>query len=427
MGGHILAARTSVRGMRMESRRGSGVNDLKLQNRRLVLRTIAEHPMISRAEISLATGLSKMTMSNIIGELMQAGVVCESAQERSGAAALGRRPGYLDLADTSPCEIGVFISRHGVQVSVGDLRTRVLWTHSEPYPAVMNEQLLIEMTLAGIRRALQNCRRPVLGIGLAAIGPVSIERGTILRPANFFGMRDVPIVRAVAEETGYPVCFTSDNMAGAQAEKLFGEGRAHENFLFLLLWEGIGCGVVVDGKLHAGEHGLGGELGHTSICFDGPVCSCGSRGCLETYANTEHMAEHVRRRIAGGETSVLQGQPLNWATILNAASVGDGVALSAVEEYCDYLSCALVTMVNVFDPEIIYLCQHESGEGAALLAGLLQKRIYARMLAPDCRRMSVRCASFGERAVMAGSLALVAGKVFDGSLPFMPFHAEGGK
>ena len=75
MGGHVLAARTSVRGMRMESRRGSGVNDLKLQNRRLVLRTIAERPMISRAEISLATGLSKMTMSNIIGELMQAGVV----------------------------------------------------------------------------------------------------------------------------------------------------------------------------------------------------------------------------------------------------------------------------------------------------------------------------------------------------------------
>ena len=71
----------------------------------------------------------------------------------------------------------------------------------------------------------------------------------------------MPIVRAIEEDTGYPVFFTADSMAGAQGEKLFGEGRAHDNFLFLMLWEGIGCGVVVDGKLHAGEHGLGGELG----------------------------------------------------------------------------------------------------------------------------------------------------------------------
>ena len=95
----------------METLRGSSVNDVKLQNRRLVLRTIVERPMISRAEIAEATGLSKMSMSNIIGELMQAGVVCEPAQARTETVTPGRRPAYLDLADTSPCEVGVFISR----------------------------------------------------------------------------------------------------------------------------------------------------------------------------------------------------------------------------------------------------------------------------------------------------------------------------
>ena len=104
----------------------------------------------------------------------------------------------------------------------------------------MDERTLVGMTLALIREALANCRRPVLGIGIAAIGPVSTQRGTLLQPANFYGIHDVPIVRIVAEETGYPVFFTADSMAGAQGEKLFGEGRAHDNFLFLLLWEGIG-------------------------------------------------------------------------------------------------------------------------------------------------------------------------------------------
>ena len=406
--------------MCMENLRGSSVNDVKLQNRRLVLCTIVERPMISRGEIAEATGLSKMSMSNIIGELMQAGIVCEPAQARAESASPGRRPAYLDLADASPCEVGVFISRHDVQVAVGDLRTHVFWSRSASYPERMDERTLVGMTLALIREALANCRRPVLGIGIAAIGPVSTQRGTLLQPANFYGIHDVPIVRIVAEETGYPVFFTADSMAGAQGEKLFGEGRAHDNFLFLLLWEGIGCGVVVDGKLHAGEHGLGGELGHTSIRFDGPVCPCGSRGCLELYASTARMAEHVRARVEAGEPSLLKGAQLNWSTILNAAVAGDNAARSAVEEYCDYLSCALVNMVNVFDPEIIYICQYENPKAGELLAALLQERVRACMLAPDCRRMSVRCSTFGSRSVMTGALALVAGKVFDGTLPFMP-------
>ncbi len=121
-----------------------------------------------------------------------------------------------------------------------------------------------------------------------------------------------------------------------------------------------------------------------------------------------------------GEPSLLKAQQLNWSTILNAAVAGDNAARSAVEEYCDYLSCALVNMVNVFDPEIIYICQYENPKAGELLAALLQERVYARMLAPDCRRMSVRCSTFGARSVMTGALALVAGKVFDGTLPFMP-------
>lgn len=404
----------------MENQRGSGVGDVKLQNRRLVLRTIVARPMISRAEIAEATGLSKMSVTNIVGELMQAGVVCEPAQGRGETGAPGRRPGYLDLSAGSPCEIGVFISRHSVRVSVGDLRARVLWTKDLPYPAEMDAPTLINLALDGVRAALRQCRRPVLGIGVVAIGPVNSERGTLLRPANFFGLHDIPIVRAVADETGYPVFLASDNMAGAQGEKLYGEGRAHENFLFLLLWEGIGCGVVVDGKLHTGSHGVGGELGHNSICFDGPPCSCGSRGCLESYANTRRMAAQVRERIASGAHSALSGKPLDWNAILAAAIAGDAPALEAVESYCDYLSCALVNMVNMFDPEIIYVCQHGDRAAGELLSRMLEARVNARMLAPDCRRVALKCASFGEDAVVIGSLALVARRAFDGSLPIIP-------
>lgn len=406
----------------MDHRQGRDVYDVKVENRCLVLQTIAQRPMISRAELAAATGLSKMSMSNIIGELMQLGIVCEPVNGRLEAVTAGRKPRYLDLAETSPCVIGIFISRYGVQVSLGDLRARILWTQHEPYPAMMDSEKLIEMTLRAIERAQKDCIRPILGVGIAAIGPVSTERGTILSPANFFGMHDVPIVQAVREATGYPVFLSSDNMAGAQAEKLFGEGRAHQNFLFLLIWEGIGCGIIVDGRPHVGQRGLGGELGHASICYNGPVCSCGARGCLELYANTGRMAEHVRSRIASGEASMLSGAELNWKNILRAACAEDAAALSAVREYCGFLSCALVNMVNVFDPEIIYLCQNECEEVGQLLSRLIQRELDTHMLAPDCRCVTVRSATFGSNAAVIGSLALVAARVFDGTVPFAADH-----
>ena len=406
--------------MCMENLRGSSVNDVKLQNRRLVLCTIVERPMISRGEIAEATGLSKMSMSNIIGELMQAGIVCEPAQARRGVRLSG-----------PPARIfgsGGCVSLRGRRLYFPPRRSG--GGGRSAHARLLEPQRVLPGAdgRAHIGR-YDACAHPRGAGKLPASGVGDRHRhhrsgqhaaGTLLQPANFYGIHDVPIVRIVAEETGYPVFFTADSMAGAQGEKLFGEGRAHDNFLFLLLWEGIGCGVVIDGKLHAGEHGLGGELGHTSIRFDGPVCPCGSRGCLELYASTARMAEHVRARVEAGEPSLLKGAQLNWSTILNAAVAGDNAARSAVEEYCDYLSCALVNMVNVFDPEIIYICQYENPKAGELLAALLQERVRARMLAPDCRRMSVRCSTFGSRSVMTGALALVAGKVFDGTLPFMP-------
>ena len=399
-------------------RQGRGVNDVKKENRCLVLRTIVQRPMISRGELAQATGLSKMSMSNIIGELMQLGIVRETDEGRCVTGVMGRRPGYLDLTDNSPCVIGVFISRQSVQVTVGDLRTHILLSEKREYPERMDESKLIGLTLEAIHKVRRGLKRQVLGIGIAAIGPVSTQRGTILSPANFFGLHDIAIVGAVAEDTKLPVFLASDNMASAQAEKLFGEGRDHANFLFLLIWEGIGCGIIVGGKPYVGERGLGGELGHTSICFDGPACTCGGRGCLELYANTQRMAGQVREWIREGGSSCLAGQTMDWRGIWRAALKGDRAALLACEQYCDYLACALVNMVNVFDPELIYLCQQEDQQGARLIIRLLEERIRRASLAPDCRQVPVRSASFGAQAAVMGSLALVAGRVFDGTLPF---------
>ena len=157
-------------------------------------------------------------------------------------------------------------------------------------------------------------------------------------------------------------------------------------------------------------------MGHTSIDLNGPKCPCGSCGCLELYASTDRMLRHIRARLP-------QGVPMpvrHWEEIWRAATGGMPEAISAAEEYCDALSCALTNMVNVFDPELIYLYQHADRQADEMMIRMLMQRINRRALAQDCRQVEVRRASFGEQAALIGALALAIAHVFDGKLSFYP-------
>ena len=398
----------------MDVRTGQSAVDLKIANRCLVLRTIAENPLISRGALAGATRLSKMSVSNIISEFAQQDLVRESENEQPCSGAPGRKASLLDLSPTSPCLMGVLVTRWNVEVVLGDLRANILRLEQREYTPEMTVEILIRMILDAIDAVQHGFDRRILGIGIAAIGPVSKSRGTILAPSNFFGIRDVPIVEVVHKHTGLPVFFSSDSAAAALAEKLMGDGRGHANFLFVLIHEGIGCGVIVNDRPYMGDHGLGGELGHTVIDIDGPLCPCGRRGCLELYASTGRMLRHIRAHLPPDVPMALK----SWEDIWNAAVDGIPEAVSAAEEYADALACALSNMVNVFDPELIYLYQHTYREADELMMRLLSERINKSALAQDCRHVAVRPASFGKQAALTGTLALVLSEIFDGKLSF---------
>lgn len=400
----------------MRAHSGKSSSDLRIANRCMVLQSIVEHPFITRSELAEKAKLSKMSVSNIISELMENDVVKEIMPEEPSASAgiPGRKAGLLDLADDSPCVLGVLITRWSIQVALGDLRARILRLEQRDHDSEMNQEKLLSAIKDLIDLARSGFDRRILAVGVVSMGPVDRERGIILSPANFYGMHDVPVVEAVRAHTGLPVFFSSDSMAAAQAETLLGEGRCHSNLLFLLIHEGIGCGIIVNGSPYAGARGLSGELGHTTIDQNGPRCACGNRGCLETYASTERMLRHIRARSEGHGEAALPIR--SWEEIWRAATSGVSAAVSAIEEYCDALSTALVNMVNVFDPELIYLYQHADRRADDMMIRLLMERINRRMLARDCRQIEVRRASFGEQAVLIGSLALSIVRVFDGEL-----------
>lgn len=212
----------------------------------------------------------------------------------------------------------------------------------------------------------------------------------LLRPAAFFGITDFPVAALLAERYVLPVRVLNDMNAAALAEKLFGAGRELDNFLYVGISNGIGAGIISGGRLYRDTSGYAGEIGHMCINFDGPVCTCGSRGCLETYANMPVLLARLRQAV---------GKPVSTADF--AALEGDPACAAVFRDTADKLAAALVNAANLFDPQCIFL-GHEAvflpQSCLARIAVLLERRT----LAAGYQKIPLRLSAFGEKAPLLG-------------------------
>lgn len=392
----------------MQSATGGNARDMKSTNRLLMLRLLCTGGAAARTELAARTGLTKMTASNIIAELLAAGLVEE--QHPGHSAGAGRRAGLLALAPGAPAVLGVFVGRRHCSVLAATLGAEVLAQQSAAYPDTLTPALLLDL-IAGLYVDVRTqYGGPLLGCGISAVGPLNADTGTLLAPPNFYGIRNLPLRELLAARLGLPCTLIHDASAGALAEQLYGAGRGLDHFLYLHLENGVGAGLVTNGALYDGEMGLAGEIGHMSINFNGPRCACGNRGCLELYANEAALADEVRR--LGG-----QGDDLTFETIVTRAAQGDGIAAAALDQFCDYVSFALVSCLNVVDTHRVFVGYR--GSGGDLLEKLLEGKVNARLLAGKSRSVRIERSQFGAAAPVLGAAAAVARQVFDGALPVL--------
>lgn len=242
----------------------------KLYNRRRVLSLLQRSPL-SRAELSRQMGLTRAAISLITEELISEGLIRE-ANETQHNAGPGRTPTNLELCDGVLFAVGVSLSRSGVLVGLEDLTGNVLCQ-------LEVEDQTPEGLISAIRQVIGNHEK-ILGIGVSSPGPVDPVTGKILNPPAFPKWSNCPIGQLLTDAFGLPVYLEKDANAAALYNRRNGDFLEKDDFLLLYMGGGVGSGVISQGRLlrHC-------ELGHTSICHDGPVCSCGNRGCLEAYAS----------------------------------------------------------------------------------------------------------------------------------------------
>lgn len=196
-------------------------------------------------------------------------------------------------------------------------------------------------------------------IGVTFAGLVDSERGIVLTSPNVLGLKNLPVKKILEDEFGAETFLENDATAATIAERIFGEGKKHDNFVYLTLSTGIGGGAFLDGKLYRGAHGMAGEMGHMVVMSNGPVCGCGRRGCLEAIASGRGIARRVAENVTAVKESELYSKirpsDIDARKVFEFKKKGDMFSQLIIEETVYYLAVGLVNIIDIFDPEAVII------------------------------------------------------------------------
>ena len=307
-----------------------------------ILRLLRDAGPLPRAELARRSGLSATTLTKLASRLIARGLVGEVDGRSSAAPPIGRPPVDLALLADACSVLAVHIGVGSVRIALTNLRAEPGLATSFRFRAGEDGAEAVIGRVARKAEALIAraglSRKRIVGIGVAAPGPVDRDRRNLLLSINI-GWRDVPLAPLLERATGLPVIVEHNVRAMALGEYRYGGGRESHSLLFVYLRTGIGAGMVIDGApFRPGRHGVT-ELGHIRVVANGRRCACGGFGCLETVLSKRDLTASVSR--AGGDPGRL----------MQSVAAIDAVRTRTV----DALSTALASAVNLLNPDLIVL------------------------------------------------------------------------
>lgn len=252
--------------------------------------------------------------------------------------------------------------------------------------------------------------RPLSGIGLASAGAVNSREGIVLHGTNLPEWENVPLKKWMEESLGTEVQVVNDANAAAWGEYVRGAGKGSENMVYVTLSTGIGAGIVLDGKLLLGSHSFAGELGHTIIDPDGPLCRCGNRGCWETVSSGTairdsalRLMEHTQSAIA--DIAAAAGEAVSAKHIFEARKHSDPVAIQVLDQAIYFMALGLVNVIHSFNPDRIVVGGGVSKAGD-LLFPALRAETQRLVMEPYRRTFEIVPAGLKDDAGLVGAAAL---------------------
>jgi N-acetylglucosamine repressor len=378
----------------------------RAHNRRLVLRTIYERLEISRADVARETRLTPTTVSDVVGELMDRGLVVEIGY---GPSEGGKPPILLSVDGDARHLIGIDLASDEFCGAVVNLRGTIRHRASLALDGQDGEAALA-LVYDLVDELIAATDSPLLGIGIGTPGLMDPHDGVVRRAVNL-NWQDLPLRRLLQERYHLPVYVANDCHVAALGEYTFGAGRGAENLVVIKIGHGVGAGIVLNGQPFYGDTFGAGEIGHVTVVENGRPCRCGNSGCLETVASARAIVEQaqaIARREPGSLLHSLAGTPgaITLDAISEAVAAGDGALKAVIDDAGHYLGIAAANLVGVLSPQRMLI----AGPAACLGEGLVdvvEREMTSRSLALVAEGTEIGLSTMGPDIVILGASALV--------------------
>ncbi|MER5732361.1 ROK family transcriptional regulator [Streptomyces sp. NPDC002138] len=379
-------------------------SSLHRANLERVVRAVRLAGSLTQAEIARTTGLSAATVSNIVRELKDGGTV-----EVTPTSAGGRRARSVSLSGDAGIVIGVDFGHTHLRVAVGNLAHQVLAEEAEPLDvdaSWVDGFDRAEALVTSLIESIGVSRDKVIGVGLGVPGPIDGESGNLGSTSILPGWAGINPRQELSQRLGVPVYVDNDANLGALGELVWGSGRGVKDLAYIKVASGVGAGLVINGEIYRGPGGTAGEIGHITLDESGPVCRCGNRGCLETFA----AARYVLPLLQGSH-----GPELTMERVVELARGGDPGCRRVITDVGRHVGSGVASLCNLLNPSRVVLGGSLADAGELVLAPIRES--VGRYAIPSAaRQLSVLTGSLGGRAEVLGALALVLSEMGDSTL-----------
>ena len=290
--------------------------------------------------------------------------------------------------------IGIDIGGMSIKGAAVDSNGRVYEKFSMPFikgePGEETIRKLAEIVKEYI--AANGLENKIVGIGLGSPGTLDIKNG-IVNYANNLGWENLHVADIFHEILPYPVRLTNDANAASLGEAKYGAGKSYDSIIMLTLGTGVGGGIIINGKLYEGNEGKGAELGHSVIVVDGEQCTCGRRGCLETYAPATALIRETKKAMHSNRRSLMWKvcpdiDLVGGKVPFEAAKQGDKTAIDVLDNYIKYLGEGILNFCNIFRPNVIVLSGGIANAGDYLFDRVnkyIKDRNYGYKMTPEVK------------------------------------------
>lgn len=360
---------------------------------------------ISRVQLAQRMNLTRAAVTVIVSDLMDSGVICEA---NSRSANTGRPPITLEINPKRGYVAGVDMGATHLTIMIANYAAHVIAEKEVPFNIAEGPKICLDQADALLREVVKDAgfqMTDLLATGLGVPGPIMADAGMVVAPPIMPGWDRYPIRATLEKRWGNPISLNNDAELGAVGEWAYGAGRLAQNLAYIKVGTGVGAGLLLDGHIYRGASGSAGEIGHLTIDTNGSICTCGNRGCLETFASGSAIARLAQEAVAKNLPTQLSGQneTITAKDVASAARRGDLMAQQIIAEAGAQLGVAIAGLVNLINPNMVVV-----GGGVAQIGDLflepVRKEVQRRSLPGSVRAVQITTALLGRRSTSMGAV-----------------------